>query len=541
MADSLAPSFRKRIQSYFFERPRSLPELLFLIFRYLFLLIFSWIFIHVCFLNASSMYIFNMPMSLAIAGIVLILLFLAIQKGKAFAQTHSHFLAFFYRHNSSIAVAGLAVLFIFQVVLAQAIYRPIGWDCGAIVSCAVKGDLSSERFYFSTYPNNLLMFCILKYLLKAFFYFGGQNYWLFLSIVNILMVDVAIYLVFIVCKKLFGLSCGFVSYALFVLLFGLSPWLVVPYSDTFAMLFPPLVILLFINFKESKHLSAKGIYLFLIGFISVFAYFIKPYTLIAGIAIVLYLFVHSINSMKKVGIFLLTALILFLGAASSYFAYNVTVKEPYAKVLDYSQSLPMSYFFMMGLNTTTSGGTGRTLYGAYNGNDNLFVYSLPTPQAKQSETMRVALERIRAYTPKGYLQFLSNKANWVFSDGTFWVEGEGYDVDKPSVSTTAFSNWVQSYFRFYGANYPTFANLAQGIWIILLFLLICPLFNNSDDYKKSLTNILRIAVFGFLLYQLLFEARSRYIISVLPIILILSINGFSHFHRNFYSYKEQDL
>lgn len=541
MAHTFTLSFRKRIQSYFFEKPSSFPELLFLIFRYLFLLIFSWIFIHVCFLNSSSMYIFNMPMSLAIAGIVLILLFLAIQKGKEFAQTHSHFLAFFCRHNSRIAVAGLAVLFIFQVVFAQAIYRPIGWDCGAIVSCAVKGDLSSERFYFSTYPNNLLIFCILKCLLKAFFYFGGQNYWLFLSLVNILMVDIAIYLVFIVCKKLFGLSCGFVSYVLFVLLFGLSPWLVVPYSDTFAMLFPPLVILLFIKFKESKHLSAKGIYLFLIGFTSVFAYFIKPYTLIAGIAIVLYLFVHSINSIKKVGIFLLTALILFFGAASSYFAYNVTVKEPYAKVLDYSQSLPMSYFFMMGLNTTTSGGTGRTLYGAYNGNDNLFANSLPTPQAKQSETMRVALERIRAYTPKGYLQFLSNKANWVFSDGTFWVEGEGYDVDKPSVSATAFSKWVQSYFRFYGANYPTFANLAQGIWIILLFLLICPLFNNSDDYKKSLINILRIAVFGFLLYQLLFEARSRYIISVLPIILILSTNGFSHFHRNFYSYKEQNL
>jgi hypothetical protein len=129
----------------------------------------------------------------------------------------------------------------------------------------------------------------------------------------------------------------------------------------------------------------------------------------------------------------------------------------------------------------------------------------------------------------------------VFSDGTFWVEGEGYDVDKPSVSTDAFSKWVQSYFRFYGANYATFANLAQGIWVVLLFLLICPLFNDSGDYKKSLVNILRIAVFGFLLYQLLFEARSRYIIAVLPIILILSANGFSHFHQNFYSYQEEDI
>lgn len=326
------------------------------------------------------MYVFNMPMPMVIAGIVLILLFLCIYKCKKYADKHVRFYAFLYRYNTLLAIAGLAVLFILQIVLAQAIYRPIGWDCGAIVECAVKGDLTSERFYFSTYPNNLLMFCILKYLLKAFFYFGGQNYWLFLSVVNIVLVDISIYLVFAVCKKLFSLACGFVSYTLFILIFGLSPWLVVPYSDTFAMLFSPLILLLFVKFRETEHLFRKGILLFLIGFVSVFAYFIKPYTLIVLIAIVLYFLVHSINSIKKIGIFLLTALILFVGAAGSYFTYNAAVKEPYSKILDYSQSMPMSYFFMMGLNTATSGGTGRTLYGSYNGDDNLFAYSLPTPQ-----------------------------------------------------------------------------------------------------------------------------------------------------------------
>jgi len=531
---------RKRLQSYFFEKPNSFPELLFMILRYAFLLVFTWIFINVCFFNSSSMYLFDMLMSIVIAGIVLALLFFAIFKCKKYAQTHSHFFAFLYRYNVLIAVGGLAIVFIFQVVLAHAIYRPIGWDCGAIVECAVKGDLTSERFYFSTYPNNLLMFCILKYLLKGFFYFGRQNYWLFLSIINIVLVDITIYLVFAVCKKLFGLACGFASYALFILLFGLSPWLVVPYSDTFAMVFSPLVILLFLKFQEATHLFSKAILLFLIGFLSVAAYFIKPYTLIVLISILLYLLIHSMNSIKKIGIFILTVLIMLTGMSSSYLLYNVTVKDAYSNVLDYSQSLPMSYYFMMGLNTATSGGTGRTLYGAYNGDDNLFAYSLPTQQTKQSETLRIALERIKAYTPKGYIQFLSNKANWVFSDGTFWVEGEGYDVDKPSVSTTNVSKWIQSGFRFYGANYSDFANFAQGIWVILLFLLICPLFNNSGDYKKSIVNILRIAVFGFLLYQLLFEARSRYIITVLPVIIILATCGFSYFHENFYSYWDDN-
>lgn len=540
MSHQLMPSLRKRMQSYFFEKPESFPDLLFMLLRYLFLLIFLWIFVNVCFLNSSSMYLFNMPLSMVIAGVVLIILFSLIYQLKEYGKTHVGFSTFLYKYNAFIAVIGLLLLFVFQFVLAQAIYRPIGWDCGAIVKCAVKGDLTSERFYFSTYPNNLLMFCLLKNLLSVFFYFGGKNYWLFLSIVNIILVDTTIYLVFALCKKLFGLACGFTSYVLFILIFGLSPWLTVPYSDTFAMAFSPLVILFFVKFQETNKLFAKGVLLFFIGFVSIIAFYIKPYTLIVLISIFIYLLVHSINSIKKIGVFVIASLLILIGTSSSLLLYNITIKGPYSNILDYSESLPMSYYFMMGLNTVTSKGTGKTLYGSYSGEDNLFAYSLPTQQAKQKETLRVAMDRIKTYTPRGYARFLSNKANWVFSDGTFWVEGEGYDVEQPSVSTTGFSKWIQSYFRFYGTHYSSFANLAQGIWVILLFLLICPLFNNSDDYKKSIVNILRIAILGFLLYQLLFEARSRYIITVLPVIIILSTCGFSHFHENFYSYQDNN-
>lgn len=531
----------KRFTDIFFEKPKSFPEAVFFLLRCLFLIVFFWIFLNAVFSNPSSMYRFDMPLASAVALAVLVAALYFTFKLKKFISTHAGFGKAVHKYSALIALAGLAVLFVFQLTEAHGIYRPVGWDCGNIVGCAVKGDLSSQRFYFSTYPNNLLMYCILKVLLKGFFHFGGTNYWLFLSVVNILLIDFAVFLVFLVCKKLFGLACGFVSYALFILIFGFSPWIVVPYSDTFSMFFTPLILLLFLYFQSAKNPVLKFILLFCIGFFTVAGYYIKPYVVIVSIAIFIYLVIHSINSIKKIGICLLTLAVIASGAVCSGYAYQVKVKEPYTKVLDYSAALPMSYFFMMGLNTAVSKGTGKALYGAYSGQDNLFAYSLPTPQAKQSETMRVALERIRNYTPKGYAQFLSNKANWVFSDGTFWVEGEGYDVDTPSSSTTGFSKWIQSIFRFYGSNYSCFAEFAQGIWILLLFLLICPLFNNGGDFKKAAVNILRIAVLGFLLYQLLFEARSRYIIAILPVIIMLAGSGFANFHENFYSYQESDL
>lgn len=486
------------------------------------------------------MWIYDMPMAATVGGVVFIALLYFIFKTKKYAAAHLRFALFVKKYHMLIVLGGLALLFAVQLILAKSIYYPIGWDCGAIVKCAVKGDVSSEAFYFSTYPNNLLMFYIFKYLLKAFFYFGGTNVWAFLCVVNIVMVDIAVYFVFVVCKKLFGIACGLTAGLLFVMIFGLSPWLIVPYSDTFVMPFCPFILWLFLKFQESKQVVVKGIFLFLVGFVSLVAYNIKPYTLIVLIAICLYLLVHSLNSIKKIGILILTLFVISGGAISSLYVYNVKVKDSYSKTLNYSQALPMSYFFMMGLNTTVSKGTGKTLYGAYSGEDNLYVYTLKTPEEKQRETLRVAMERIKKYTPKGYAGFLSNKGSWVFSDGSFWVEGEGYDVEQKSVSQTDLGKWFQSFFRFYGAHYSVYATFVQGIWVLLIFLLICPLFNDSGDYKKPIVNILRIAVFGFLLYELLFEARPRYIIAVLPVIIILSAAGFSHFHENFYSYQEEE-
>ncbi|XOQ48471.1 MAG: PMT-2 domain-containing protein [Eubacteriales bacterium] len=541
MSIHVEASRKNRLFHLFYEKPSSFPEWLFFLLRCAFLVIFTCVFLNVCFLNASSMFQFDMPLSVTIAGALLAVLFLLLYKTREISKSRSAFFSFVRRFPVLSAAAGLLVLFALQVVMAQAIYRPIGWDCSTIVESAAKGDLSSQRFYFSTYPNNLLMFCLLKYLLKAFFSFGGTDYWLFLAVVNILVVDIAIFLVFLICRKQFGTTCGFVSLLLFVLLFGFSPWLVVPYSDTFSMLFFPLVFLLFLKWQEEKRIVWKGVLLFLIGFLSMVGYYIKPYTLIALFSIVIYLFIQNLNRLKQLGLCLLSFALLFAGAASCGAAYNVTVKEPYAEVLDYSQALPMSYFFMMGLNTKVSGSTGKTLYGAYSGEDNLFAYTLKTPEEKKAGTLAEAKRRIAAYTPRGYARFLYNKANWVFSDGTFWVEGEGYDVDQPSVSTAPFSKWVQSYLRFYGANYPRFANFVQAVWIVFLFLLICPLLNNSDDYKNALMNILRIAGLGFLLYQLLFEARPRYIISALPVFVLLAVCGFSYFHKNLSSYEESDF
>lgn len=541
MSKHVVSSSINRLVHLFYEKPGSFPEWVFFILRYVFLFIFTCIFLNLCFFNASSMFQFNMPFSITIAGILLLALLFLLYKARGAKKNRSAFLSFIRRFPVPAAAGVLLLLFAVQVFVAQAIYRPIGWDCSTIVECAAKGDLSFQTFYFSTYPNNLLMFCLLKYLLKAFFYFGGVDYWLFLSVVNIFIVDLTIFLVFLICRKLFGNTCGFVSLLLFVLIFGLSPWLVVPYSDTFSMIFFPLIFLLFLRWQEQKQIAVKGVLLFLIGFLSMVGYYIKPYTLIALLSVVIYLFIQNLNRLKQFGFFLLSSVLIFAGVASSCALYNTTVKEPYSKILDYSQTLPMSYFFMMGLNTTVSKGTGKTLYGAYSGEDNLFAYTLKTPEEKKAGTLREAEKRIKAYTPGGYARFLYNKANWVFSDGTFWVEGEGYDVDQPSVSTSPPSKWVQSYLRFYGANYPQFANVMQAVWIALLFLLICPLLNNSGDYKNAFVNILRIAALGFLLYQLLFEARPRYLIAVLPVFVLLSACGFSNFHKNFYSYPETDF
>ena len=61
--------------------------------------------------------------------------------------------------------------------------------------------------------------------------------------------------------------------------------------------------------------------------------------------------------------------------------------------------------------------------------------------------------------------------------------------------------------------------------MLVVGLCCLPLFYRKDAYGAQATACCRLAVCGILLFILLFEGRSRYLINFLPIFLVLAAYG----------------
>lgn len=130
--------------------------------------------------------------------------------------------------------------------------------------------------------------------------------------------------------------------------------------------------------------------------------------------------------------------------------------------------MPMSHFFMLGLSYKD----GR--YGAWNANDLNFSLSFNTKEEKIEANKKVIKQRFENFGPLGYANFILNKARWITL--MFLI----------SISTLNF---------------------------------ILNKKNNFYDFSFS------IIIFGIILFILLFEGRSRYLILYLPFFTMYASNG----------------
>ena len=70
-----------------------------------------------------------------------------------------------------------------------------------------------------------------------------SNTWFSWQVVNCLFINSSLFLFYHASKRVFNPLTAFVAYSLFFLSFGLSPWLLTPYTDTAVLLFINLVFL----------------------------------------------------------------------------------------------------------------------------------------------------------------------------------------------------------------------------------------------------------------------------------------------------------
>ena len=198
----------------------------------------------------NSNYIYLITIFLAISVCIILMKLLSKKKEKI-----NKLLEKIYKKDKLIIGILFVVLFIFQIVTLQNIYFESGWDVNSIYN-RVKYFLRTgiiemnayfkEYPYFSIYPNNLFLANVFVIIGKITMFFSSQWYsylYKVLVIIDIILIDLAgIIMVKTIENFTNKKSIKLLGAVLYIAFIRLSPWFMIPYSDTYSIIFPISVL-----------------------------------------------------------------------------------------------------------------------------------------------------------------------------------------------------------------------------------------------------------------------------------------------------------
>ncbi|MEG0297403.1 MAG: hypothetical protein RR620_11860 [Clostridium sp.] len=505
------------------------------IFTIIFLFVFISLFCVILFFNTNDLIHFKMIRSFYIGASVLGTLLLSFY---LYDKNKNKFTWIKRNLKFKLVLIGL-IVFIMQLILAKSIYFQSGWDVRAIINNAefiVSNPEAFEYNYFMMYPNNIFLLLVFSKVYKLAEMLEFIDYRFLLVIINIVMVDLAIIMTILISKRIFNKKSVIVASSLFGLLFAFSPWIVVPYSDTLSMVFPIAILYIYIVQKGINNRWYKFSLYALMGCLTAVGSQIKPTVMIVVIAIFILEFINILRRKTKLISFISYFLVVAVGLIATKGLYNKSIDNLTINGHNLSErelvEVPFTHFAMMGMQSVYVENRG-TIYGAYDPEDVTFTESFPTKEEKIEANIGEIKNRLNNFGVKGYLEFLSKKACWFLSDGTFYYGGEGNFMVSEPYTKGKVAEKLQNIFLHTGDKFLSLANVFEGIWILILFLIIYPIFEKKRFSNNEEIFIIRLTITGIVLFLLLFEARSRYLINHIPFFILLATYGFNSVYNRF--------
>ena len=368
---------------------------------------------------------------------------------------------------------------------------------------AGKGD----DIYMARYPNNFAIMFFLALLYRVWYVMFGTIPLYAPVVVNCFAIVGSVLFTALIAKQIWGRRK-----ALFVLamLFIFSPYyLYVPlyYTDTLSMPFGIIgLYLIVLAIKKDKSEKLKRfLLLFFAGAILLIGYKFKGNLAVILVAAIIYAFAKC-----KLKEFACIALALVLGFGSfmlmfkAGYSYLNLVSEESVELYEY----PYTHWVMMGLN-------GK---GGYNKQDSLFTAQIEGKKNKQEANIEVIKERLSKHLEENTLiSHLTNKALWMWTDGTYTIPGH--------LKTYVQRSWLHDIFLRNGKYYPYYFAYASAYQLLLAFLMMVSALKGIIKSKIDFTVLFKLIVFGIFIFLLIWEGRSRYLFNLTPVFILVSADG----------------
>lgn len=440
-----------------------------------------------------------------------------------------------------VVLIGTIILIVLQLFIIAGARFVAGWDVWFITNI---GD-TTQIEYFSRYPNQLFLYGVFTGIAHFLQVLGISNYYLGLICLSSLSVAACVPMTAYIAKRMAGHAVGYGAFVLSAVMCGLSPWIMVPYSDTFGMFFTVFILWCYVCLdkqvqnQDEQTGALAGVHVdaridmdtccrwFLMGLAVVIGYAIKPTVIFVFVAIVVIESIQWLASfaphgsrgsqsskdpydLRKTA----TAIVACAFGIVLAFALTSIVKNSTYDVNE-NAAFSATHFLMMGANPVSGG--------VWSVSDVEFSDAANTPEERSRANLAEFKNRVMAMDLPQANMFLLKKLLTNFADGTFAWEIEG-DFYTQIIGTN------EAALNFYGISSDasldnnTFAPLSQVLWLFVLAGCILIVLGRRPLKAETVIAFTLLMLSAFLM---LFEARARYLFLYLPFFIILGTMGWN--------------
>ena len=411
-----------------------------------------------------------------------------------------------------VKIISFGVLISLQIIFLFFFLVNPGWDFGIVTRNAKQLALYGEKlpvYFYNSYPNNIPITLVLSYIFKAVALFTKNNNILMEVgyIINLLLINLAVYILYKLVKETISEVMSALTIIFCIFVTPLYTYSQIIYTDTFSMIFPIGMFYYFYKYLNSND-EKRNIYLVLVSVFGGIGSIIKSNVIIAFIAIIIFQFISS-SKTSKIKIFTLLLIPFLIITTINRVIVSRNIPIPYNEA-----GLPATHWIMMGLKGN----------GGYNEEDVTFTKSIRVSDGKEAAekaNLKEIKNRLKNYGLKGYCKFLIGKISFTWGDGSYYAPA--ILSDKP-ISHNKLQEFV------IGNKNDGFIYFSQVSHIVILVsILISGIF--AFKKREVLINSFHICILGLILFLILWETRSRYLICMLPEMIYSAIYGMENLFK----------
>ena len=398
-----------------------------------------------------------------------------------------------------------------QLVVARCAWYKMGWDIANVYTTAeelARGQALTDPGYFRMCPNNAPLTILQAVPMWVAVRLGLAVPFVVLPYLDAVLLNLTAYFTVRCAQRITPSrwARGFAA-AVSILWIALSPFVLYPYTDTWAVLFPVLALYAWLVVRRP---ALKW------GLVSLACFAgaaIKPTVLIVLIALGLLALCRFLARRDfsaaawKRALAVLAALVLgavpgqaFQRASTAYLAGSAVPQE----------QLSETHYLMLGMNGDT--------YGGHSPDDVAFSQSFESLADRQRANLQRAWVRVCEKGLWGNVRFFSIKLYKAYADGSFAANTSFLDMEVPD-RTDVLSVFIRSLYHRRGSLNSLYNTLAQGLWLAVLALCAIAAFARR---RRAEAQALTLALMGATAYLLLFEVWPRYLFVFAPLYVLLA-------------------